>query len=143
MLLDPLEKQLDLPAAAIKLGDGERRQREVVGEKHQRFALVGFEPNAAQRFWVARLGVEHGKRNRLIADQASGAVDRVRVAPLGFEIGLRARDKERSGEVQSVQALEVEIAPVHYGKGARFGKQLVEHIDIVPPEENIKLRDAR
>ena len=56
----------------------------------------------------------------------------MRVAPLCFEIGLRARDKERPGEMQSVQALEVEIAPVHHVKGARLGQQLVEHIDVVP-----------
>ena len=60
-----IEKQLDLPAAAIKLGDRERRQREVVGEKHQRLAFIGFEPNAPQRFRVACLGVEHGERNGL------------------------------------------------------------------------------
>jgi hypothetical protein len=56
----------------------------------------------------------------------------MRVAPLCFEIGLRARDKERPGEMQSVQALEVEIAPVHHVKGARLGQQFVEHIDVVP-----------
>jgi hypothetical protein len=33
MLLDPLEEQLDLPATAIEVGDGQRRQEEVVGEE--------------------------------------------------------------------------------------------------------------
>ena len=50
MLLEPFEKQLDLPAAAIKLGDGERRQDEIVGEKLQPLAgCEVFESDATQR----------------------------------------------------------------------------------------------
>ena len=50
MLLDPLEEQFDLPAAAVELGDGERGQGEVVGEKDQRLAGLGiFEADASQR----------------------------------------------------------------------------------------------
>ena len=48
---DPdIEKQLDLPPATIKLGDGERRQCEIVGEKHKPLAGCGvFESDATQR----------------------------------------------------------------------------------------------
>ena len=35
VLLDPLEEQLDLPSAAIQLGDGKCREIEVVGQKHR------------------------------------------------------------------------------------------------------------
>jgi hypothetical protein len=35
MLFDPLEEQLDLPTAAIKLRDRERGQAEVVGQEDQ------------------------------------------------------------------------------------------------------------
>jgi hypothetical protein len=35
MLLDLFEKQFDLPPAAIAIGDGDSRQREIVGEEHQ------------------------------------------------------------------------------------------------------------
>ena len=41
VLLDPFEEQLDLPAVLVKVGDGERREREVVGEKHESFARLG------------------------------------------------------------------------------------------------------
>ena len=41
VLLDPLEEQLDLPAALVQRGNGQRRQRCVVGQKHQRFARIG------------------------------------------------------------------------------------------------------
>ena len=49
MLLDPFEKQLDLPPASIKLGNGDCREGKVVGEKNQSFAgLRDFESDAAQ-----------------------------------------------------------------------------------------------
>ena len=48
MLLDPFEEEFDLPAAAIELGDGQRRHGEVVGQKDQRLA----------RFWIA-IAVRH------------------------------------------------------------------------------------
>jgi len=40
MLLDPFEKDFDPPAAFVKLGDGQRWQAEIVGQKDQ--ALVSF-----------------------------------------------------------------------------------------------------
>src|SRR5712691_6500903 len=38
MLLDPLEEQLDLPAALVEGADGGRWQGELVGKEHQRLA---------------------------------------------------------------------------------------------------------
>ena len=40
MLFDPLEKQLHLPAAAIKIGNRDGGQDEVVGQKHKRFVVL-------------------------------------------------------------------------------------------------------
>ena len=57
----------------------------------------------------------------LIADEPRGAVHRVGVAALGLEIGLGARDEEGPRLVQPVQALEIEIAPVHDVEGAGSG----------------------
>jgi len=131
MLLDPLEEQFHLPAAAIELGDRECRQLEVVGEEHERLALLGLEPNAPQRLGVADLGVEHRERDRLIADQARGSVHCAGVAARGLEIGFGTRDKEHSCLVQPVQALEIEIAPVHDVEGARLGQQLVQDVHVV------------
>jgi len=41
VLFDPFEKQLHLPAALVQRGNGQRRQRRIVGQKHQRFARLG------------------------------------------------------------------------------------------------------
>ena len=40
MLLDPFEKQLYLPTAAIKIGNRDGRQDKVVGQKHKRFLVL-------------------------------------------------------------------------------------------------------
>jgi hypothetical protein len=40
MLLDPLEKQLHLPAAAIEIGNRYGRQDKVVGKKHEWFVVL-------------------------------------------------------------------------------------------------------
>ena len=59
MLFDPFEEQFDLPATAIKLGDGQSRQVEVVGQKDQIFVVFDIvELDAAQvlRVIVAGFG---------------------------------------------------------------------------------------
>ena len=75
MLLDPFEEQLHLPAALVQRADGCRRQRKVVGEKHQRFAgLRIFEADATQRLREILLAVKPIDRIRLIADDAKTAM---------------------------------------------------------------------
>jgi len=50
MLLDPLEKQFDLPTTTVELGNGQCRQCEVVGQKDQSFSTLGiFEPDSSER----------------------------------------------------------------------------------------------
>ncbi len=69
------EKQLHLPPATIKLGDGNRRQGEVVGQEHQSFAGLGvFESDAAQWRVEVLARVEAGKHDGLIADQSRAPV---------------------------------------------------------------------
>ena len=75
MLLDPFEEQFDLPAAAIELGDGQRRHGEVVGQEDQRFAGFGIAiADAAQRVGIIVLGVQAGQHHGLVETQAGGFV---------------------------------------------------------------------
>src|SRR3970040_300066 len=97
MLLDPFEEQLDLPPASIKLGDGDGRQREVVGQEYQSLSGFGIlETNAAQGRAEVLARVEAGQNDGLIADQSGAPVDGMRIAALGLEIGLGSRHKERA-----------------------------------------------
>ena len=58
MLLDPFEEEFDLPAAAIELGDGQRRDGEVVGQEDQPLAGLGIAiTDAPQRDGIILLGL--------------------------------------------------------------------------------------
>jgi len=75
MLFDPLEKQFDLPAATVKLGDGQRRQLEVVGQEDQIPVMLGIvELDTAQVLRVALVGFDAGQGNGLVVDQPCGLV---------------------------------------------------------------------
>jgi len=43
VLLDPFEEEFDLPATPKQFGDGQCREREVVGLKDEAFVLFGIE----------------------------------------------------------------------------------------------------
>ena len=132
MLLDPLEEEFDLPPTAIELGDGERRQGEVVGQEDQR--LAGFrilEPNAAERCIEALALVEADEGDGLVADQPGRAIDWMRVAALGLEVRLAAGHEEAAGLVEAVETLEVEEAAIHDVERAGLGQELIEDVDLV------------
>jgi hypothetical protein len=102
MLFDPLEEQLDAPTQAVELGNGERGQDEIVGQKDQAFSgLRIFELDSSQRRIEALARVKDGEHDGLVADQARAFVDFVGVAALDFEIGLGASDKETACIAQS------------------------------------------
>ncbi len=73
MLLDPLEEQLDLPAALIELVDGVRRQLGLVRQENQRLAgFRVFEPDAAQVGGIILAGLDTVQRDGLAGDDARG-----------------------------------------------------------------------
>jgi hypothetical protein len=55
----------------------------------------------------------------------------MRVAPLQQDVLLRADNKESRAESEYEQALEVDVAAIHYVEGAGLWKDLVEHFDIM------------
>ena len=70
MLFDPLEEQLDLPPAFVDLGNGQGRQREVVGQEDKSSVLFEVvEADTPQFFGIILAGVEAVKGNNLVALQ--------------------------------------------------------------------------
>src|SRR5208283_3850528 len=132
MLLDPLEKQLDLPAALVQLRDGQRGQQKVVGEEYQ--VLLGrgiVVANAAQPVGIELGRIKTFQANGLIATQAAALVDRIRTQAVEAEVFAGADDEEGQGLVQNMQPLEIQIGAVHDVDGTGFDQQLVEHVDLV------------
>ena len=59
MLLDPLEEQLDLPAALVERTERQGRELEMVGQKHQGLGCFGvLESDAAQVLRIMLAGIE-------------------------------------------------------------------------------------
>src|SRR5450432_237228 len=131
VLLDPFEKQLNLPALPIQFANSQCWQNEIVREEHQRSALVVAIADAPQTFGIALPRIEDDEIDELITNQAGAAIDRSRDNAPILEVRLGASDKEAAALVQAIQALEVQVAAVHDVEGAGFGDQQVEYVDVV------------
>lgn len=132
VLLDPLEEQLDLPAALVERGDRQRRQRRVVGQEHQRLARLRIpEADAPQMFRVVLRRVEAIEHDALVADHAGAAVRGGGVHPPRVHACLGSRDEERAGLMHRVQPLEVHVAAIHHVEGPSLHGQDVEHVHVV------------
>src|SRR5258707_12234729 len=91
MLLDPFEKELDLPAAAVQFGDRKRGQDEIVGQEDE--GLGGFgvlKTDAAQGGLEGLVRVKARRDETLVAGQAGPAMERVRIPALDSKVRLAA-----------------------------------------------------
>ena len=131
VLLDPFEEQLHLPAALVQRGNGQRRQRRIVGQKHQRFSRYGvFVSDAPQMFRVVAGHVKPVEMNGLIAYHSRGSVGLGRVHAPRVHAAFGAGYKERSRLMYLVKPAEIQVASIHHVKRPRFDGQDVEHVDI-------------
>ena len=132
VLLDPLEKQLDLPTTFVQSGNGHGRQACVVGQKDQRLLGDGvFESDTAQVLRVVLGSIVPIQRNGLIADDAAAPVHFGRVNAPGVHIAFGAGHKEGPCLMHLKQANKVQVAPVHDVERSRLQNQNVQHIDLV------------
>ena len=132
MLLDPLEEQLHLPATLVQLGNVERRQLCIVGQKHQFLvALQIFITDAPQRVRVFVGTVGATQLDSLIADHAGGTIRLARIDSLILGVGFGSQYEVTADLIHHVQAREVEKGPVHDIECTDFGEQLIQNVDIM------------
>lgn len=132
MLLDPAEEQLHLPAALIELGDGERGQEKIVGQKHQPFLARSIVvTNSAKPLGIAAFGNWIVERDDLIGSKAGPPVDRLREEPLTIEASFGPSHEEGSRLVEPVESSKVEISAIHQVNSSGFPDKLVEDVDLV------------
>lgn len=131
MLFDPFEKQFDLPATAVKVGDALCRQVEVVGQKDQRLALGIFDLYASDRRWEMLLRIKACQRTQLIADDTARTIRWQRVSSRKAQIRFGSRHKETASLMQAMQPGKVEIAAIHDVERPGFWNDLVENVHVV------------
>src|SRR5882672_2179308 len=132
MLLDPLEKQLYLPAQSVELADADRWQTEMIGQEHQAFARVGIAiTDPAPGLRIALLPIEHREHHALIADQTRALIYLSGGKALEAQVRSRSRHEEGTHCIQAVESLEIEEAAVHDIEGPGFGNEQVQDVHLV------------
>lgn len=126
MLLDPFERQLDLPAATIQVGNALRRQVEMIGQKDQPLALGIFDADAPERRGEMLLSIEAGQRPQLVAEDAGRTVRGPGVASRKAQIRLSSHHEEAACLVQAMPPGEIEITAIHEVERPRLGNKQVE-----------------
>src|SRR5271167_3197741 len=100
MLLDPFEKEFDLPAAAVQFGNRKGGQDEIVGQEYEGLGGFGIlKADAAQGRLKTLVRVEARQDDALVTDQAGLAIDRMRVTALHLEVRLAASHEEAASLV--------------------------------------------
>src|SRR5438445_10134779 len=131
MLLDPFEKQLDLPATLVERANGQCGQLEIVAQEDQslsRFRIFETDSPQLRRIILKRL--YSGQGNCLVADNACAAVDGGRIDAPTFEIGLGTSNEHRMRSMQGMKACEIDISTIHHVERSRFRHQDIEYIGI-------------
>ena len=132
MTLDPTEEQLDAPAQLVKLGHGQRRNAQVVGEKDQvPRGLLVVVSHLAQERWEVRPGFGQCGFADLVAANSSREIHRQGTLPGEAQILLGSCDEERSGPDDPIHALEIHVAAIHHIECAGLEKQIVEPSHVV------------
>jgi len=67
----------------------------------------------------------------VIGSQSSGLVDSPRITPSQQNTSFGAGYKERTATMEAVEALEVQIAPIHHVERAGFRQQFVQNIHVM------------
>ena len=132
VLLDPFEKQFDLPALAVQVCNQLGLESEVVGQKSYSLARLVLDDHTSQRGGIVLTGIKDGQHTCLVAhDVRVGPVHGVGVAPLELGIGLGTGDEEGVGLMNHKQSLEIQVPTIEQVIGARLDVQQVQGVDLV------------
>ena len=131
MLFDPFEEEFNLPSRLVDLSDGERGQREVVGQELQPLVRLGVEvADAPQRIGIGFGGLDCGEDDRLVGSQPCGLVHRTGVPALQDGVLLGTHNKECGTEREEKESLEIDIRAIHDVEGARFGCDFIGSVSV-------------
>lgn len=132
VLFDPLEEELDAPSRLVDRSHCLGRQRKVIGKEDQ--ILSGIRINKVdppQEDWIKSPRFDPRKPDALVTAKPLFAIDGTRLAHLEVKIALGPDDKETACLGNSIQALIIDVCPVHDIQTSRFPGNTVEKVDIV------------
>ena len=132
MLLDPFEKQLDLPATFVKRCNRQWRKRRIVGQKYECLSrLYLFETDPTKVFGVILNRVMPIQFDHLIAHDSIVFVRRSGVDPLSIHVVFGTSHEKGAKLMELEQPGVVYISSVHNVERAGLYGHDVQHIDVV------------
>ena len=132
VLLDPFEKQFDLPTLAVQVRDQRGFEGEVVGQKSYSLARLVLDDHTSQRGGIVLAGIKDSQHTCLIAhDVRAGSVHGVGVTPLELGIGFGTGDEEGVGLMNDKESLEIQVPAIEQVVRARLDVQQVQGVDLV------------
>ena len=133
VLLDPPEKEFDLPPLLVEQGDALRGKRKIVGQENQFLLVLDVEESDATEFVGVMLGrVDARQHDGLVGTNPSRFVDGPGVHAAIPQVRLGPCDEEGQTKRESMKSFEVEIPPIHHVIRSGFGNEFVEDIHVVP-----------
>jgi hypothetical protein len=132
VLFDPLEKELYLPTALIKLSDGGCGEREVIGQENQSF--TGFrinEADAPEPFGVDLFALGRFEPNNLVTSQPVSFIHRVGTGNVELEVDFGSGHKEGVGLANSKKAFEIDVSSVDYVDASSLKLDFVQEVDVM------------
>lgn len=130
VLLDCLEKELDLPTVPVDAADGGRGECPLVGEQDD-LPLVLRVPDAdTPQDAAATLGGGPGQADPLLASERSAAAGNA-VDDLVLGVSLHAGDEVDAGGVPAAEHPVVVVGTVHHDDGARVEREALSHAHVV------------
>ena len=132
VLLDPLEKQFDLPASLVQGADRRCRWAKQVGEKDQGLSRLGIlETNTPKENRKILLRVKPRQFDCLVADNPFGTVAWRGIHPPEIHIRFGAGDEESARLMKPKKPREIQIGAIHDIDRRRLRNQKIEGVDIV------------
>lgn len=132
MLLDPPEKEFDLPSASIKPSHCQRRDIEIVCQEAQPLSSLWIdEMNQTKLLGVVFERLNTGQYNGLIAPQSRAFVYWPRIQASIPSIAFASSDEKRRLLKKSIQSGEVEVATIEDVERTGFEWKEIQGVDIV------------
>ena len=132
ILLDPFEKQFDVPATLVNAGDGYCGQPEMVGNKDQALACFWIDETDSSEFsWVIPFTFGCLQADSLVATQAAGFVDWTGFADVEGHIALGPRYEECSGLMDTIEPCKIDVSTIHDIDASRLEYDSVKNVHVV------------
>lgn len=132
ILLDPFEKQFDVPTTLVNAGDGFCKQPEVVGDKDQTLSCFRInEPDSSEFSRVIPFALGYLQADTLVATQAAGFVDWAGFADVESHIALGPRYEECSGLMDTIEPCKIDVSTIHDIDASRLEYDPVKNVHVV------------